>query len=376
MYLNRKSIYLLFLFLTVSGCSEEEAVTPAEKDDVKRFRGLINDQIGNVPVVVYANEDQGIFAVFERNFENGELSFELSAGSFPVKLEDNHGMLWTVFGAGASKENEGKRLSPVDHIVGYWFFFPSFFSDIELYGGGQISSLAPQVTDDEWLISTRQIQYGSFRDGIRSIDNPAYIEMEGKRIADDPFYSTLGKDELFTAIDHNGTHKAYPHRILEYHEIVNDINDQYCYSISYCPLTGTSRAWRSKVNNVETEFGVSGLLYNNNLILYDRQTESHWSQILNLSVNGSTMGQRIAEKQVFELKYNELSKLDGNVLLLDPSSGSLSSYASSPYDDYKTNDLIFFPLGNTDNSIPSKERVLGISVAGKTKVYRFSDFQE
>jgi hypothetical protein len=360
----------------MSGCSEEEAVIPTEKGDVTRFRGLINDRIGNVPVVVYANEDQGIFAVFERNLENEVLSFELSDVSFPVKLEDNHGMLWTVFGAGASNENMGRQLSSVDHIVGYWFFFPSFFSDIELYGGGNISGSKAQVTDDEWLISTQQIQYGSFRDGIRSIDDPAFMEMEGKRIADNPFYSTLGKDELFTVIDQNGTFKAYPHRILEYHEIVNEINDKSCYTISYCPLTGTSRAWRSKVNNTETEFGVSGLLYNNNLILYDRQTESHWSQILNLSVNGSTMGQRIAEKQVFELKYNELAKLDGNVFLLDPNSGSLSSYAYSPYEDYKTSDHIFFPLSNTDNSIQPKERVLGISVDGKTKVYRFSDFQE
>jgi len=375
MYLIKKSIYLLVLLLAMISCSEEEQVTPVEKGDLKQFQGLINDQVGNVPVVIYANEEQGIFTVFDRKVQNEELLFELSSDAFPVKLIDNRGMLWDVFGTGASEENNDEILSPVDHIVGYWFFFPSFYPDIELYSGLRISNGTPQILDEEWLISTREIQFGSFRDGIRSIDNPQFIEMGGKEIVDNSFYSTLEKDELITLIDHNGTFKAYPHRILEYHEIVNDINAELCYTISYCPLTGTSRAWKSKVNNKITEFGVSGLLYNNNLILYDRETESHWSQILNLSVNGSTMGQRVANKQVLELKYSELSKLDGDIFLLDPSSGILSSYNSSSYEDYKSNDHVFFPLSNMDNSIPSKERVLGVSVDGKTKVYRFSDFQ-
>jgi hypothetical protein len=375
MYSIKKLIYLFVLLLAMISCSEEDQVTPVEKGDLKQFQGLINDQVGNVPVVIYANEEQGIFAVFDRKVQNEELLFELSSDAFPAKLIDNRGMLWDVFGTGASEGNNDEILSPVDHIVGYWFFFPSFYPDIELYSGLRISNGTPQILDEEWLISTREIQFGSFRDGIRSIDNPKFIKMGGKEIVDNSFYSTLEKDELITLIDHNGAFKAYPHRILEYHEIVNDISEELCLTISYCPLTGTSRAWASKVNNKITEFGVSGLLYNNNLILYDRETESHWSQILNLSVNGSTMGQGVANKQVLELKYSELSKLDGDIFLLDPSSGLLSSYNSSSYEDYKSNDHVFFPLSNVDNSIPSKERVLGVTVDGKTKVYRFSDFQ-
>jgi hypothetical protein len=375
MYSIKKLIYLLVLLLAMISCSEEEQVVPVEKGDLKQFQGLINDKVGNVPVVIYANEEQGILTVFDRTVRNEELSFELSPGAFPNNLIDNHGMLWDVFGNGVSEGNNDEILSQVDHIVGYWFFFPSFYKDIELYSGKRISSGTPQISDEEWLISTADILFGSFRDGIRSIDNPQFIKLGGKEIVDNSFYSTLERDELFTLVDHKGSFKAYPHRILEYHEIVNDISEELCLTISYCPLTGTSRAWASKVNNKITEFGVSGLLYNNNLILYDRETESHWSQILNLSVNGSTMGQGVANKQVLELKYSELSKLDGDIFLLDPSSGLLSSYNSSSYEDYKSNDHVFFPLSNVDNSIPSKERVLGVTVDGKTKVYRFSDFQ-
>ena len=75
------------------------------------------------------------------------------------------------------------------------------------------------------------------------------------------------------------------------------------------------------------------------------------------------------------MKYGELNKLDGDVYLLDPTSGSFSSYATSQYDDYKFNEQVFFPLASTDQTIPAKERVLGVTVDGLTKVYRFSDFQ-
>jgi hypothetical protein len=120
MYSIKKLIYLLVLLLAMISCSEEEQVVPVEKGDLKQFQGLINDKVGNVPVVIYANEEQGILTVFDRTVRNEELSFELSPGAFPNNLIDNHGMLWDVFGNGVSEGNNDEILSQVDHIVGYW----------------------------------------------------------------------------------------------------------------------------------------------------------------------------------------------------------------------------------------------------------------
>jgi hypothetical protein len=83
MYSIKKLIYLFVLLLAMISCSEEDQVTPVEKGDLKQFQGLINDQVGNVPVVIYANEEQGIFAVFDRKVQNEELLFELSSDAFP-----------------------------------------------------------------------------------------------------------------------------------------------------------------------------------------------------------------------------------------------------------------------------------------------------
>jgi len=374
MYLVRKQIILICLIAVFSSCSkQEEAFVPTLS--VSANTGVINDIIDGEQFVVFADQSKGLFAAYSSRFENSNLTFEISESPFPVKLIDNEGREWDVFGSGASESNAGKKLKSIDDLTGYWFFFPSFFSNIELTNGTNIIRPASEANqDNEWLINTDDIQYGSFRDGIRSIDGPKYIPADGKNVVDNEFYSVLNGNELVSVVASEDNYKVYPHRILEYHEIVNDFDNGNYYTISYCPLTGTSRLWQSKVNDAATAFGVSGLLYNNNLILYDRRSESHWSQVLNLAVQGSRIGDQIETDNIIEMKYSEVSKLEGKVLLLDPNSGSFASYSSSQYADYMTNEHIFFPLAVEDRSIPPKERVLGITVNQRTKVYRFEDF--
>ncbi len=374
MYLIKKLSLVAIVFGLLFTCSQEDEPSAGQIVLPRNFQGLMNDYVNGKPVVIYADQGKGIFSVFSRVFDGKELTFKMSTTTFPIKLLDSNGIEWDIFGLGRSPSNIGQQLTPVNHIVGYWFFFPSFFEDITLTTGEVIRGDAQALQEEEWLINTGNIQHGSFRDGIRSIDHPSFMKFDGKNIIDNEFYVSLDNDELMTVTEIEGGYKVYPHRILEYHEIVNDIHDTQCYTISYCPLTGTSRMWKSKVNGAITEFGVSGLLYNNNLILYDRSTESHWSQILNISVNGSKMGQQAVTKGLVEMKYGEVSKLDGDVFLLDPASGSFSSYTISQYEYYKDSEQIFFPLARQDQSIPPKERVLGVTVGDITKVYRFEDF--
>lgn len=357
-----------------SSCSkEEQSIEPIR--NVTGNVGVINDFINDKPFVVFADDSKGLFIAFSSQLGSSNLTFELSESPFPLMLLDNEGREWDVFGNGASASNTGQRLESIDLLVGYWFFFPSFFSNIEFQSGKTILSTDPEALQDkEWLINTDDIQYGSFRDGIRSIDEPKYISAVGKNTIDNALYSSLGGEELVSVRAVGRKYKVYPHRILEYHEIVNDFEEGNYSTISYCPLTGTSRIWESKVDGSVTNFGVSGLLHNNNLILYDRQTESHWSQILNIAVQGNLIGEKITTDNVFEMKYSEVSKLDGEVLLLDPSSGNFSDYSASQYAEYSENDHVFFPLASEDGSIPPKERVIGITVGDLTKVYRFKDF--
>ena len=372
MFLIRVFLTLFFCFIFIR-CSKENDATPVSPSSSTSI-GVINDSVNGTPIVVYADESRNLFVSYSRVVNGVERTFSISDGQFPVKLIDNEGEEWDIFGGGQSGTNMTEKLGGINYLIGYWFFYPSFYANIVLQSGEQIAGNVNSNDNEEWLIATSDIQYGSFRDGIQSIENPSFLEMKGKKLVENEFYSNFEADELVTVIEIDGKFKVYPHRILEFHEIVNDIEDEYCYTISFCPLTGTSRVWESSVNGSKRSFGVSGLLYNNNLIMYDRVAESHWSQILDLAVNGPDMGISAKRVNATELQYKDLNALEGEVLLLDPSSSAFGSYANSQYAEYRENQFLYFPLATTSNAIPAKERVLGVTVGNQTKVYRFGDF--
>ena len=94
----------------------------------------------------------------------------------------------------------------------------------------------------------------------------------------------------FLELELHGEKRAYPILILNWHEIVNDVVGGVPVTVSYCPLCGTGTAFHRSFSGVNTTFGVSGLLYNSDLLLYDRGSESLWSQILGQAVSGNSRG--------------------------------------------------------------------------------------
>jgi hypothetical protein len=109
------------------------------------------------------------------------------------------------------------------------------------------------------------------RDCIPSIDNPKYVSAEeATHVAD---------DDLVITLSYKGEYRAYPSKILDHHEIVNDTVVGDPLAITWCPLCGSAVGIRRTVAGTTTEFGVSGVLYNSDLVLYDRATETLWDQI-------------------------------------------------------------------------------------------------
>ncbi len=120
------------------------------------------------------------------------------------------------------------------------------------------------------------------KDGIPSLDNPTFVEVSQACF--------LGDTDRVLALTRNGITKAYPLRILHWHEIVNDRFSDEAIIITYCPLCGSGTANEAKMNDRVLQFGVSGLLYNSDVLMYDRQTLSLWSQILSQAVTGPMKG--------------------------------------------------------------------------------------
>ncbi len=222
--------------------------------------------------------------------------------------------------------------------------------------------------DAEWLIPRSDIvDGGPGKDGIPSIDDPNFTLATN--------IGHLDPSDLVIGIKIGDEVRAYPHKILDYHEIVNDqlLNTPVC--VTYCPLTGTAIAWNRVINGEVTEFGVSGLLYKNNLIPYDRQTDSEWSQMLNLSVHGENKGFNVETFNIVEAKWSTWLNSYPSSKVLSLQTGYSRDYNRYPYGDYKTDDdFLLFPVGNKDDRLPNKERVHGIEIDSSYVAYPIKEF--
>ena len=126
---------------------------------------------------------------------------------------------------------------------------------------------------------------GPPKDGIPALVEPKFVA------AHDATY--LQPEDRIIGVVRNGMTKAYPLRILNWHEAVNDTIGTTAAVVTYCPLTGSAVVYARTVNRQILSFGISGRLYQSNVLLYDHQTESLWSQLKEEAVTGPQTGTRL-----------------------------------------------------------------------------------
>jgi len=209
---------------------------------------------------------------------------------------------------------------------------------------------------------------GPGQDGIPALVNPPFT---------DPSAATyLRDDDLVLGLKIGSDVRAYPHPILDHHEIINDDIGGKKLAITYCPLTGSGIAWNRVLEGNETTFGVSGLLYNTNLIPYDRATGSRWSQMLTQCVNGPLTGTAIETTPVLETTWKAWQEMYPQTKVVSVNTGHARPYTTYPYGSNRTADFLIFPVSNDDPRLPRKERVHGIVVGERTRVYRIGEFPQ
>jgi len=206
---------------------------------------------------------------------------------------------------------------------------------------------------------------GPGRDGIPALENPGFVSVEDE-------FSLLDGD-LILGYKNGDDIRAYQHIILDWHEIINDNVGDVSIAITYCPLTGTGIGWNRIINGNETTFGVSGLLYNTNLIPFDRGTRSNWAQILNESVNGQLLGEKVELISLVETDWKTWRTMYPTSKVLSLNTGFSRTYGIYPYVDYKTNNNFFlFPVPK-DDRLSLKERILAVIDGTDARAYRFVD---
>lgn len=208
---------------------------------------------------------------------------------------------------------------------------------------------------------------GPPKDGIPSIDNPVFTNVQNSQFMSD--------SDTVIGLEINGEAKAYPLFILVWHEIVNDEVGGIPVSVTYCPLCYTNQVFERVINGQTVEFGTSGKLYNSNLLMYDRLTDSYWSQALGEAVKGELTGYKLNLIPFDVITWGDWKKLHPNTLVLTTDTGHIRSYATDPYGNYYTESRILFPVDNKDDRMHPKEIILGFHYDDIYKAYKQSDVE-
>jgi hypothetical protein len=227
--------------------------------------------------------------------------------------------------------------------------------------------------DETWLIDRKLVVSGGvLKDGIPSVDNPKFVSAaQGTYIFE---------EELVVGFLTADGPVAFPHKILDWHEIVNTKMGDEPVSVIYCPLTGTATVWSRMLEGSETSYGISGLIHQNNIVPYDRLSDSHWSQMRGQCIEGRFRGRSPQYYPLVETSWANWIALYPDTEVLSDETGYDRNYYWFPYFDYRTNDIkISFPITHEDDRLPRKTRVLGVTFGVpeprvKAKVYPLAVF--
>lgn len=202
---------------------------------------------------------------------------------------------------------------------------------------------------------------GPPRDGIPSIDRPSFIDPRRAGF--------LRPDDLVVSVTVDGETKAYPLRILVWHEIVNDSIASRPIAVTYCPLCGTAMVFDRRQGERVMTFGVSGLLYQSDMLMYDRETESLWSQLGTRSIAGPLVDQKLAWVASEHMTWKAWRDLYPHSRVLSTNTGHKRDYARSPYPGYEEHDRVHFPVPDRRRELPRKEWVVGIVLKEVASAY-------
>jgi len=215
---------------------------------------------------------------------------------------------------------------------------------------------SPLAVEYEFEELQSEIQDGGPpKDGIPSIDEPKFLTADE---ADE----NLDDRAVVFGLVRNGEVKAYPQRILVHHEITNDVIGDESVAVTYCPLTGTAMGFRRG----EVEFGVSGNLVNNNLIMYDRETDSRWPQVLGTAISGDFQGESLQEFRLIWTRWGRWRDAFPETEVLSEDTGHVRNYGTDPYGayvpepaGYYSRDSTLFPPLGEDDTFSNKHVVIG-----------------
>ncbi len=249
------------------------------------------------------------------------------------------------------------------------FLFSSF--NLEAFSLNKSTSDLP---GGEWKTNTekRSIELSELRsggppkDGIPSIDNPNFVPTK------DANNWLKGKEPVISLVL-DGEARAYPLQILIWHEIVNDKIGNIPLIVTFCPLCYSAIVYERIINGMETTFGVSGMLRNSDMVMYDRRTESLWQQLTGEAIVGELTETKLKRLPSQIISFKQFTNAYNDGFVLSRETGHIRDYGKNPYigyDDISKSPFLF--EGEVDDRLPPMEKVITVSIGELDRAYPYS----
>jgi hypothetical protein len=294
-----------------------------------------------------------------------------------LRLQSPEGERWYLDGRADDAAND---LVSVPGHNAFWFAWSVFHPGTEVWEGEPI---APATINEDpsgqCTIPCGQIFSGCpGRDCIPPLDSPEMVPVGRAELA------YLNDQDLVLGVMTPEGPRAYPHNILWWHEVANVEIGEEAFAVTLCPLTGSGLRFnrRGFVEGQTVRLGVSGLLYNSNLIMWDRETESLWSQMRLESVSGPQIESPSPLLPVLEMTWLAWRTLHPGTLAISSNTGFARDYQAYPYVrggvDYRVNDNDTFASTDPppDSQFENKDLVFGVVINGTVKAYVWKTLQE
>ena len=221
-------------------------------------------------------------------------------------------------------------------------------------------------------IRFEEVTWGGVRkDGIPSLDDPELIR------AEDATY--LAEDDLVFGVSINGDTRAYPLRIMGWHEMFNEVIGGVPVALAYCTLCGAGILFETKLGTAKPLiFGSSGFLYRSNKLMFDRRTHSLWNQFTGKPVSGKLADSSIELKQrpVVITEWKNWRRDNPETRVLSLNTGHRRDYGSGVvYRDYFASDDLMFPALLKGRELTQKDYVFGVRLSGGAKAWPLETFR-
>ncbi len=229
------------------------------------------------------------------------------------------------------------------------------------------------LAPDKMRIRLEEITWGGVRkDGIPSLDNPEMIA------AADVDY--LRDDDLVFGISINGDRRAYPLRIMGWHEMFNAVIGGVPVALAYCTLCGAGILFETQLPNREAPlvFGSSGFLYRSNKLMFDRQTHSLWNQFTGRPVVGPLVesGVELRQRPVVITTWADWKASHPGTKALSLNTGHSRDYGSGVvYSDYFASRDLMFPAVVDQSQHRQKDLVFAIRQFGAARAWPLRAFE-